>query len=79
MIYVEYSSTTSYVIAKTSNSRIVLKECISTVDSNSRKWKKGMVNTQIIDNIEFHFVYTNYVDNPMDHLFSITRYRGSKK
>ncbi len=47
----------------------------SVVDTNPGKWKKYKVNSQIIDNHEFHFIYTEYEDNPMDNVFMITRYR----
>ena len=44
MIYVEHSSTTSYVIAKTSNSRIVLKECsVKTADKELKRLEKLLV------------------------------------
>ncbi len=46
------------------------------VDTNPEKWKKDMPNSQIIDNLEFHFMYYDYESNPIHNLIAITRYRG---
>lgn len=53
-----------------------IKRFVSVVDSNPGKWRKDALNSQVIDDIEFHFVYHDYDDNPMDNVFMITRYRG---
>lgn len=53
-----------------------VKRFIKVVDSNPGKWGKNGYNSQIIDDIEFHFMYHGYDDNLMDNVFMITKYRG---
>ena len=60
-----------YVVSKSQIARFV-----SVVDTYPNKWKKYKANSIIIDNHEFHFIYVEYDENPMDDVFMITRYRG---